>query len=123
MCEVGRIQHHLIHNISGKANTILIVGYMGEGTLGRRIRDGAKEVRIHGDFFRVNAAVEAIDAFSAHADWKETLDWLKGTDLSRLKKAFLVHGEGEALTSMKEKVLGVGVASAEIVKAGEIYSL
>lgn len=123
MCEVGRIQHHLIHNISGKANTILIVGYMAEGTLGRRLRDGAKEVRIHGDYFRVNASVEEIDAFSAHADWRETLDWLKGTDLGRLKKAFLVHGEGEALTSMREKVLGAGAVSAEIVKAGEIYSL
>ena len=123
MCEVGRIQHHLIHNLGDSANTVLIVGYMAEGTLGRRLRDGAKEVRIHGDYFRVRAGIEAIDAFSAHADWKETLDWLKGTDLKRLKRAFLVHGEGEALTSMREKVLGAGVTSAEIVKAGEIYSL
>ncbi len=119
----GRIQHHLIHNLGDSANTVLIVGFMAEGTLGRRLRDGAKEVRIHGDYFRVKAAIEAIDAFSAHADWKETLDWLKGTDLSRLRRAFLVHGEGEALASMKEKVLNAGVASAEIVKAGEIYSL
>lgn len=123
MCEFGRIQHHLIHNVGSAANTILIVGYMADGTLGRRLMDGAKEVRIHGDFFRVKAAVESIGAFSAHADWKETLDWLKGTDMGRIRKVFLVHGEGGALASMKEKVLGAGAASVEIVQAGEIYSL
>jgi len=123
MCEVGRIQHHLIHNLGGSANTILIVGYMAEGTLGRRLRDGVKEVRIHGDMFRVNADIQMIDAFSAHADWKETLEWLEGTDPSKLRRVFLVHGESEALSSMKEKVRGAGVGSVEIVKAGEIYSL
>lgn len=123
MCEFGRIQHHLIHNLGSAANTILIVGYMAEGTLGRRLRDGAKEVRIHGDFFRVKAGIQEIDAFSAHADWKETLDWLKGTDIARIKKVFLVHGESEALVSMREKVLGAGAAAAEIVRAGETYLL
>lgn len=123
MCEFGRIQHHLIHTVSGKDNTILIVGYMADGTLGRRLRDRAKEVRIHGDFYKVNADIQAIDAFSAHADWQETLDWLKGTDIGRIRKVFLVHGEGKALASMKEKVLGAGASSVEIVRAGEIYPL
>jgi metallo-beta-lactamase family protein len=123
MCEFGRIQHHLIHNVGDAANTVLIVGYMAEGTLGRRLRDGAKDVRIHGDWFRVKADIQEIDAFSAHADWKETLDWLKGTDIARIKKVFLVHGESEALASMKEKVLGAGAAAAEIVRAGETYPL
>lgn len=123
MCEVGRIQHHLIHNIEGSANTILIVGYMAEGTLGRRLKDGAREVRIHGDFFKVKADVQSIDAFSAHADWEETLDWLKGTDIGRVEKVLLVHGETEALAAMREKVLGAGVASVEIVRAGETYFL
>ena len=123
MCEFGRIQHHLIHTVSGKANTILIVGYMADGTLGRRLRDGAREVRIHGDFYKVNADIQAIDAFSAHADWMETLAWLKGTDIARIRKVFLVHGEGKALDSMKGKVLGAGASSVEIVQAGEIYPL
>jgi len=123
MCEVGRIQHHLMHNLENSANTVLIVGYMAEGTLGRRLRDGAKEVRIHGDFYRVKSHIEEIDAFSAHADWRETLEWLQGTDLKRLKKIFLVHGEGKALASMREKVLGAGAADAEIVAAGLSYSL
>jgi metallo-beta-lactamase family protein len=68
MCEFGRIQHHLIHNVGKAENTILIVGYMAEGTLGRKLRDGAKEVRIHGDFFKVRADVQEIDAFSSHAE-------------------------------------------------------
>ncbi len=123
MCEFGRIQHHLIHSIEDPSSTVLIVGYMAEGTLGRRLRDGMKEVRIHGDWFKVRAHVEALEAFSAHADWKETLDWLKGTDLGRVRKVFLVHGEEKALASMKEKVLGAGAASAEIAAYGEAYVL
>jgi metallo-beta-lactamase family protein len=123
MCEVGRIQHHLIHNISSPQNTILIVGYMAEGTLGRRIRDGAKEVRIHGDFYRVAADVKVIDAFSAHADWKESLEWLSETDTKNLKQILLVHGETKALDSMKAKLESAGFPSVEIVKAKQQYAL
>ena len=123
MCEAGRIQHHLIHNIENPANTLLIVGYMAEGTLGRRLRDGAKEVRIYGDFYRVRCDVEEIDAFSAHADWQETLQWLSNVDSGRLKRVFLVHGEKSSLESMKEKVLGAGYGDVVIVVSGEAYSL
>ncbi|MDX9783591.1 MAG: MBL fold metallo-hydrolase [Spirochaetia bacterium] len=123
MCEVGRIQHHLIHNISNPQNTILIVGYMAEGTLGRRIKDGVKEVRIHGDFYRVAADVKTIDAFSAHADWQETLDWLSETDISTLKSTLLVHGESKALDAMKEKLQGAGLSSVEIARPNQRYRL
>lgn len=123
MCEFGRIQHHLMHTIENKNNTVLIVGYMAEGTLGRKLKDGASEVRIHGDFYRVNAAIEEIDAFSAHADYAETLAWLEHTDKARLRKTFLVHGESKALEAIQEKVLAAGVRSAQIVKKGEIYEL
>jgi metallo-beta-lactamase family protein len=123
MCEVGRIQHHLIHNISNAQNTILIVGYMAEGTLGRRIMDGAKEVRIHGDFYKVAANVKIIDAFSAHADWQETLAWLSETETQNLKSTLLVHGESKALESMKNKLLEVGLSAVEIAKLGQRYAL
>lgn len=123
MCEVGRIQHHLMHNLGNSANTVLIVGYMADGTLGRRLRDGAKEVRIHGDFYRVKAHIEEIDAFSAHADYRETIEWLENTDMGRLKKIFLVHGEGKALTSMQEKVIAAGAKEAAIVAPDETYQL
>lgn len=123
MCEVGRIQHHLIHNLENPANTVLIVGFMADGTLGRKLRDGAPEVRIHGDIYKVNARVEEIAAFSAHADYAETLAWLGGTDMARLRKIFLVHGEDKALSSLKKKVLDSGAREALIVKAGETYTL
>jgi metallo-beta-lactamase family protein len=123
MCEVGRILHHLIHNIGNPANTLLIVGYMAEGTLGRRLRDGIKEVRIHGDFYRVRCDVEEIDAFSAHADWKETLQWLAEVDSGRLKKIFLVHGEKSSLEGMKDKVQNAGYGDVAIAVAGEAYTL
>jgi len=123
MCEFGRIQHHLMHGLEDPANTVLIVGYMAEGTLGRRLKDGEKQVRIHGDWYQVRADIQEIDAFSAHADWKEAVDWLSCVDKARLKKVYLVHGEGEALTAMRGHVLDAGVKEAEIVKAGRIYTI
>ncbi|MCX7027660.1 MAG: MBL fold metallo-hydrolase [Spirochaetes bacterium] len=123
MCEVGRIQHHLMHNLGSPANSLLIIGFMADGTLGRRLQDGAKEVRIHGDFYKVNCAVESIGAFSAHADWKETIGWLEGSKPANLKRVFLVHGETKALNFLKDKVLEVGIPEATIVVRGETYYL
>ncbi len=123
MCEAGRILHHLAHNIENRANTVLLVGFMGEGTLGRRLSEGQKHVRILGDFYDVRARIEEIDAFSAHADYKETLSWLAHTDLGRLREIFLVHGEATALESLKAKTLASGVRDAHIVSKGEIYTL
>jgi metallo-beta-lactamase family protein len=121
MCEAGRIQHHLANSIGDPNTTILIVGYMAEHTLGRRIRDGEKEVKIHNEWFKVHAHVEAIDAFSAHADYAEMGDWLDAVDTSRLKRIFLVHGEGRAQTSFKEYLAGKGFKNVDIVKYGETY--
>ena len=66
----------------------MIVGYMAENTLGRRIFDGQKEVKILGDMYQVKAKVERCNGFSAHADYTEMIEWLKGIDTSRLKKDF-----------------------------------
>lgn len=123
MCEAGRIQHHLIHNISDDRNTILIVGYMAANTLGRRIKDGQKEVRIHGDLFRVKAKIEEIKAFSAHADYVEAWDWMSSMDLSSLKTVFLVHGEDESLKAMKKFLESKGLKDVRIVEPGFTYSL
>ncbi len=123
MCEAGRIQHHLIHNISDDRNTILIVGYMAANTLGRRIKDGQKQVRIHGEPFTVKARIEEIKAFSAHADYVETWDWLSKTDLSSLKTVFLVHGEDEALAAFKKFLEGKGLKDVRIVEYGQSYTL
>jgi metallo-beta-lactamase family protein len=123
MCEAGRIQHHLIHNISNPNTTVLTVGYMAENTLGRRIHNRDKEVKIHGQWFQRRAAVEEINAFSAHADYVEAVDWLNSLDTSRLKKIFLVHGEPKAQTAFKSYLADNGYPRVEIVRYGQTYAL
>jgi metallo-beta-lactamase family protein len=123
MCEAGRIQHHLIHSIEDPNTTILIVGYMAEHTLGRRIRDKENEVKIHGMWFKRKAQVEAIDAFSAHADYQESIDWLKAIDTSRLKKIFLVHGEKDAQKVFAKHLADNGFTNVEVVRYGATYDL
>ncbi len=123
MCESGRIVHHIANNISDPRNTILIVGYMAENTLGRKIRDGAKVVKIMGDEFDVKANVETINAFSAHADYEEMTKWLKTIDTSRLKKIFMVHGEKDAQEFFRDHLVKNGFPNVEIVKYGENYSV
>jgi metallo-beta-lactamase family protein len=101
MCESGRILHHLKNNIENPANTILIVGFMAQNTLGRRIVDRQPEVEIFGDRYRVNARVAVLNSFSAHADYEGIIEYLENLDKSRLKRVFLVHGESEAQAHLK----------------------
>lgn len=106
MCTGGRIKHHLVKNISRKESTILFAGYQAVGTLGRQITDGAKKVRILGDYYPVKARIEQIHGLSSHADRNELCHWLFS-----LKKApmrvFVVHGEDKSALSfgrlVKEK--------------------
>jgi len=123
MCEAGRIQHHLIHNIQDPNTTIMTVGYMAENTLGRRIRNREGEVKIHGEWFKLKAQVEEINAFSAHADYFEILEWLKALDTSRLKGIFLVHGEKKAQAFLQNYLKENGFPNVDIVKYGKTYEL
>jgi metallo-beta-lactamase family protein len=123
MCEAGRIQHHLIHNIQNPNTTIMTVGYMAENTLGRRIRNRESEVKIHGDWFKLKAQVEEINAFSAHADYFEILEWLNSLDRSRLKGILLVHGERKSQSFLKNYLQENGYPNVEIVKYGKTYTL
>ncbi|HQK63695.1 MAG TPA: MBL fold metallo-hydrolase [Candidatus Staskawiczbacteria bacterium] len=91
MAEGGRVLHHLKNNIGDENNIILIAGYQAENTLGRRIRDGITPVKIYGELYDVKARVITMNEFSAHADQKELLDYIKS--LKGLKKIFLVHSE------------------------------
>jgi metallo-beta-lactamase family protein len=95
MCTGGRIKHHLVNNISRSESTIMFVGYQAVGTLGRRIVDGEKQVRILGQERPVKARVVQIHGFSAHADRDELLDWLGGLKKPP-RKLFVVHGEPES---------------------------
>ena len=123
MCEAGRIQHHLIHNIGDPNTTILIVGFMAENTLGRRIRDRENEVKIHGQWLKRRAKVAEINSFSAHADYEETAEWLKAIDTSRLKNIFMVHGEPEAQKALKNYLIEKGYPDVDIVKYGMTYNI
>ncbi len=95
MCEAGRILHHLRNNIEDPKTTILFVGYCAERTLGRRIRDGARDVNILGDTFHVKAHIDIIDSFSGHADHSELVDYYNRISGSKTK-TWLVHGEPES---------------------------
>jgi metallo-beta-lactamase family protein len=123
MAESGRVLHHLSRHIENPADIIAIVGFMAENTLGRRLVERAKEVKILGTSYRVKAEIATLNAFSAHADYAETCEWLKRHDLKRLKKIFLVHGEDEALNNLKREVLKIGVPRVEIVRYGDNFEL
>jgi len=98
MCTGGRIKHHLVNNISKPENTIMFVGYQAIGTLGRRIVDGEKQVRILGQEHPIRAKVVRVNGFSAHADKEELLDWLSALKKPP-RKLFVVHGESESALS------------------------
>jgi metallo-beta-lactamase family protein len=123
MCEAGRIVHHLANNISDPDTTILLVGFMADHTLGRRIQNGEKRVRIMNEWYDVNAQVTRINAFSAHADYRESIEWLDSLDTSRLKKIFMVHGEPDAQGAFAEHLAEAGYRDVEIVKYGKTYEI
>jgi len=103
MCEAGRIKHHLKHNLWRRESTILFVGYQAEGTLGRKILDGAKKAHIFGEEISVNARIEMIDGYSGHADCEGLINWMRNMKQFP-KRVFLVHGEEKALYSLAERV-------------------
>ena len=116
MCTAGRIKHHLKHNLWRKESSIVFVGYQAEGTLGRRIKDGAKEVRIFGEEIEVNAQIHVLEGFSGHADQLELVQWIKNFE-KKPKKVFLVHGEPEAtaaLSDLIESEVGLGTIIPEL---------
>ncbi len=103
MCEVGRIKHHLKHNIWNPKNTILFVGYQAPGTLGRKIVDGAKTVKIFGEEVAVNARVEYIEGYSGHADQAGLL-YFVDSFVKKPNHIFLVHGEEESQKALRDKI-------------------
>lgn len=92
MCDAGRIKYHLKYNLPRPECSILITGFQAVGTLGRRLVDGAKKVRIFGEEIPVHASIHTIGGLSAHADQRDLINWLKEFS-SVPKKTFIVHGE------------------------------
>lgn len=123
MAEAGRIKHHIANSILNPKNTILIVGYCSPSSLGGAIKRGDKEVRIFGEQYPVKAEVETMEAFSAHADYKEIQEFLSCQDPKKVRKVFLVHGDLEAQESLKEKLIIQGFKHIEIPEMGEEFEV
>lgn len=123
MIEAGRIKHHVANNISNPDNTILMVGYADPHSLGGKIRNGDKVVRIFGEEYAVKADVVVMDSYSAHADYREMIEYLSCQDKKAVKKLFLVHGEYETQLHFKERLTEAGFAHIIIPAAGEEYTI
>ena len=107
MCEAGRVLHHLAQSIGRKQDCVLMVGFQAQGTLGRKLLDGAETVRIFGDLYDVRCKVRSIPGLSAHADWQE----LMGAErhlVDSCRQAFVVHGEDEAAEAYAQRLRDVG---------------
>ena len=122
MCEVGRIKHHLKHNLWDPNNTILFVGYQAPGTLGRSIVDGATNVKIFGEEIAVNARIEYIEGYSGHADqtWLLNFIW---SFTNPPKHVFLVHGEEEGQEALKKKIEETSECKVSIPNFGDSFEL
>ncbi len=121
MCEAGRIRHHLKHNLWKKNNIILFVGYQTEGSLGRKLLDGEKTVKLFGEEISVKAEIAMLQGASGHADRNGLINWLKG-----FKKApeliFVNHGDDNACESFKNSLCGLGY-NATAPYSGTEYDL
>lgn len=114
MCDAGRIKHHLRNNLWRREATLLFVGYQAPGTLGHIIRGGAEVVRIHGRAVEVNAAIREIGNYSAHADQKELVAWIRER-LPASGGIFLVHGEQERRVALREELIRCGFPPDEVM--------
>jgi metallo-beta-lactamase family protein len=122
MATGGRVLHHLARALPDPRSTVLFVGYQAEATRGRDLVDGAREVRIHGQVVPVAATIARLDAMSAHADQQEILRWLGGFEQPP-KQTFLVHGEPDAMDTLKgaiERTLQWNVAAPNMGERREI---
>ena len=119
MCEGGRILHHLKNNIQDTRNTVLFVSFQAEHTLGRRILERQARVPIFGERYRLNARVERIDGYSAHADRDELLGYIERLDPGSLQGTFIVHGDEEAAFALEEGIRGIGAQKTKVPHLGE----
>ena len=122
MCEAGRIVHHLRNSIENPANTIVIVGFQAQHTLGRRISERRPEVKIFGVSRPLRARVEVLTGFSAHAGRKDLIDYARLAGPS-LRQVFLVHGEPEAQAALADSLRTAQGLSVAVPKREETVTL
>ncbi|MBN1236814.1 MAG: MBL fold metallo-hydrolase [Methanotrichaceae archaeon] len=122
MLEGGRVLHHLRRNIGDPKTTVLFVGYQAENTLGRKLLQGDKIVRIFGEEHEVRAKMEEIDAYSAHADEGELLDFI-GQIPNKPGRVFVVHGEMHAAEAIAAALRKSGISNVTIPAGGERFQI
>jgi len=118
----GRVMHHALRVLPDPNATIVFVGYQAAGTVGRRIVDGEKEVKVMGQWVPVRCRIERIGGFSAHADWKEVLRWLEGMP-SAPRRVFVTHGEPGPASAMREHIMERFGWAVEVPQYGEKFEL
>ncbi|PAP75585.1 MBL fold metallo-hydrolase [Rubrivirga marina] len=123
MCEAGRILYHLRNTVESDKNTVLIVGYQAEHTLGRRIVERRDEVKIFGQPHPLRARVEVMNTFSAHADEPGLVDFIGALDGDRLKTVFLVHGDPERQAALTDALAEAGVHDVQSPARGHAVAL
>lgn len=122
MAEAGRVLHHLKNNIPDPRNTVLLVGYQAENTLGRKIQEQRPEVPIFGEMVPLRARVETITGYSAHADREGLLSWVRAVRSDRLREVLLVHGEEAESSSLAEGLRALGL-QVRVPQPGETFNL
>ncbi|MGH7702413.1 MAG: MBL fold metallo-hydrolase RNA specificity domain-containing protein [Gemmatimonadales bacterium] len=122
MVESGRILHHLANQAGDHRNLVLFVGFQAEHTLGRRIQEGARTLKIFGEDVERRAEVETIGGYSAHADREELASWVRRLG-GPIRRAFVVHGEPVAAEAMARSLRALGVAKVTVPKLGESFDL
>jgi metallo-beta-lactamase family protein len=122
MAEAGRVLHHLKNNISDARNTVLIVGWQAENTLGRKIEEKWPEVKIFGETYKLRAQVEVFDEFSAHADRNDLIKWAS-EGKSSWQRVYIVHGEESASVSLADAFSEAGLKGVMVPEYGENFAL
>jgi metallo-beta-lactamase family protein len=122
MCEAGRIQHHLKHNVGDPRNAVLIVSWQAPHTLGRRLMEGQKVVKIFGEEFPRRARVEAISGYSAHADRNGLLGWVKPI-AHGLRRVFVVHGDPGPAAALAEGIRQLGARDVAVPAQGDAVDI
>lgn len=122
MCEAGRVLHHLLNHVDDPRTTVLFVGYQAENTLGRKLLEGQKKVRIFGDEQHVAARIEKIDSYSAHADDGELLEFI-GAMPQRPGRVFVVHGEPDATHSFAAALQELGISNVAVPERGQQFEV
>ncbi len=122
MCEAGRVQHHLKHTIGDPRNAVLIVSWQAPHTLGRRLVERQKVVKIFGQEFPVRARIEAIHGYSAHADRDGLLGWVKPI-AQHLRHAFVVHGDPDPAAALADGLKQLGVREVAVPEQGDVFQV